>query len=412
MKKYWLYIESFTFIFKGTEGFLFFNSVSNRSITVSLGGSAFYFIEQLLKPENMYCIEITDEEIDKYKLSSFIKSLRNSFLGDLLDQEITKSKPIVIYPKLSIMKSRERLNHNRDNNMLGENILSYLHEINIYLLGDCMLDCNACGIYEKQVTTCFKNTSELDISVLNKLFCNIQSSSIYNISFIGGDIFRYTYFKEFCNLLKNIPIQTILYNHYLNIIQNLEKLNWIPGNCIFYIIIPNGFLKNELDNTLKLLEKSKSHFKLVFYVTKGHEYSNVVSFCEKRHIKKYSILPVYNGINIDFFKQNVFIDNNSIFSVSHSKKEIFSRMSLNTNDFGKLTIMSNGDIYSNVNFPKLGNIYRVSLNEILYSEFIDGKSWFRIRNEEPCNSCFYQWLCPSPSNYELAIGKPNLCHIK
>jgi len=24
----------------------------------------------------------------------------------------------------------------------------------------------------------------------------------------------------------------------------------------------------------------------------------------------------------------------------------------------------------------------------------------------------YQWLCPPPSNYEIAIERPNLCHIK
>lgn len=31
--------------------------------------------------------------------------------------------------------------------------------------------------------------------------------------------------------------------------------------------------------------------------------------------------------------------------------------------------------------------------------------------ERSCD-CIYQWLCPSPSNYELVIGQPNLCHIK
>lgn len=39
-------------------------------------------------------------------------------------------------------------------------------------------------------------------------------------------------------------------------------------------------------------------------------------------------------------------------------------------------------------------------------------AWRRIREEEPCNLCLYQYLCPSPSNYEAVIGKTNLCHVK
>jgi hypothetical protein len=35
-----------------------------------------------------------------------------------------------------------------------------------------------------------------------------------------------------------------------------------------------------------------------------------------------------------------------------------------------------------------------------------------IRNQTPCDDCVYQWLCPSPSDYEIAISRPNLCHVK
>jgi len=45
-------------------------------------------------------------------------------------------------------------------------------------------------------------------------------------------------------------------------------------------------------------------------------------------------------------------------------------------------------------------------------EMLDNTAWRKIRNDYPCCDCIYQWLCPSPSNYELAIGKPNLCHVK
>lgn len=61
--------------------------------------------------------------------------------------------------------------------------------------------------------------------------------------------------------------------------------------------------------------------------------------------------------------------------------------------------------------PALGNIYTHSIYEIVCKEIEKGLSWFRIRNEAPCNECVYRWLCPSPSDYETAIGRPDLCHV-
>jgi len=74
--------------------------------------------------------------------------------------------------------------------------------------------------------------------------------------------------------------------------------------------------------------------------------------------------------------------------------------------------MPNGDAYANIHYTALGNIYTDNISEIIHNELEKGKSWFCIRNQAPCNNCIYQWLCPSPSDYEIAIGRPNLCHVK
>lgn len=86
--------------------------------------------------------------------------------------------------------------------------------------------------------------------------------------------------------------------------------------------------------------------------------------------------------------------------------------SVNSYDFGKIHIQSNGDVYANVHFPSLGNIYRENIYELLQKEVERGISWFRTRNQKPCNTCVYQWLCPSPSDLEIELNQANLCHIK
>ena len=74
--------------------------------------------------------------------------------------------------------------------------------------------------------------------------------------------------------------------------------------------------------------------------------------------------------------------------------------------------MPNGDVFANLQNSKLGNICTDSILSMLHKELREGKSWFHLRTEYPCSECLYQWLCPSPSNCELTIGRPNLCHIK
>ena len=74
-------------------------------------------------------------------------------------------------------------------------------------------------------------------------------------------------------------------------------------------------------------------------------------------------------------------------------------------------IFSDGKVYANVYHEPLGTIDD-DIRELIYKEMDKGTSWRRIRDMKPCCDCVYQWLCPSPSNYELAIGKPNLCHVK
>lgn len=139
----------------------------------------------------------------------------------------------------------------------------------------------------------------------------------------------------------------------------------------------------------------------------------LVGFKKTTHnISTFHIVPVYTGSNLEFFKKNVFLTHDDIFSELISMKTLFRRRTLNENDFGKLQIFSNGDIYANSFFPVLGNISTHSILDIVRKEIRNGQSWLRVRNQGACYSCIYRDLCPSPSDYELSIGYPNLCHVE
>lgn len=98
-------------------------------------------------------------------------------------------------------------------------------------------------------------------------------------------------------------------------------------------------------------------------------------------------------------------------SIKLSKREIFANMTLNTHSFGKLIIMPDGKVFADVNDSALGSISD-PIYDLIYREMTERKAWFRVRDMKPCCDCVYQWLCPSPGNFELVIGRPNLCHVQ
>ena len=149
----------------------------------------------------------------------------------------------------------------------------------------------------------------------------------------------------------------------------------------------------------------------VFNVSSLDDYQQAEQFITKFKIENYQIKPLYNGNNIIFFEENVFLTKEDILSCPISIKDIFANQAVNFYDFGKINIMPNGDAYANLNHSVLGNIFTHSIYEIVQKEISEGQSWFRIRNQAPCNKCVYQWLCPSPSDYEISLDRINLCHI-
>ena len=125
------------------------------------------------------------------------------------------------------------------------------------------------------------------------------------------------------------------------------------------------------------------------------------------------IEPVYDNTNLPFFEEQVFLEKEDIFSKPISMQEIMRNQVLNTHKFGKLFVASNGDVRAgSVLEAPIGNLHTESIRRLVHKEMTEGKSWLHIRNRKPCCDCIYQWLCPSPSDYESVIGRPNLCYIK
>ena len=376
---YWFKIEPYVHISIVNSNVLLYNTFDGSFIE-SKDIEIVKLLKETLLKENCGVVLLTAERYNLDNIRKFIMELRAKYMGDIIDIELSKSKPVQIMPFTSLLNTQELFK--KQNFPTGKKILEYLSEISIYV---------------------DYNTNIIDLNSFLKSLTNISTFNII------GNLKDVANYKEILLVLDQFPSLKKITCNYSNVISLQPEF---VNNFSYSILINYPIDISKWNYSRRLLLNQSIPFECIFEVTSMDNYSQINKFIEEFGIEKHQLKPVYTGDNIDFFKENVFLTKDDILSTPLSISDFFINQSMNIFDFGKIAIMSNGDIYANVNYPILGNIHTHSIYEIISKELEEGRSWLRIRNQAPCNTCLYQWFCPSPSNYEIAIGRPNLCHVK
>lgn len=376
---YWFKIEPYVHISIVNSNVLLYNTFDGSFIE-SKDIEIVKLLKETLLKENCGVVLLTAERYNLDNIRKFIMELRAKYMGDIIDIELSKSKPVQIMPFTSLLNTQELFK--KQNFPTGKKILEYLSEISIYV---------------------DYNTNIMDLNSFLKSLPNISTVNII------GNLKDVANYKELLLVLDQFPSLKKITCNYSNVISLQPEF---VNNFSYSILINYPIYISKWNYSRRLLLNQSIPFECIFEVTSMDNYSQINKFIEEFGIEKHQLKPVYTGDNIDFFKENVFLTKDDILSTPLSISDFFINQSMNIFDFGKIAIMSNGDIYANVNYPILGNIHTHSIYEIISKELEEGRSWLRIRNQAPCNTCLYQWFCPSPSNYEIAIGRPNLCHVK
>ncbi len=407
LKKYWICIYPHVYAINKNDKYFLYNtqnglaSETENEICLSL-------VKEIYEKHNLGVIELNN----KYKNSSvccnFIEEVIKKNIGGIEIIQADKGKPIVLLPILNLQRDVDKMK-GKDESLIGDNLLTYLNEINIYLNDNCDLDCEFCQAYSLQTIFCMKRGKDiLKPDIIDRVLSQAQFSSLSNVNFLGGNIFLYPHWDELQQILTKYDYKYHFWAHYKTFNPSL-----VLGNKIdkYYDVLINFPVEIKLieKNLQKNFNREDTTFR--FLIESESDYLMVDDWISKYKLKKYKIIPFYNGLNYDFFKDNVFMEKRDITSSPVTFQKIFCNQKLNSNNFGKLYILPDGKVKANLNKNDIGNIHTDLLLRIIYEELITNTAWRNIRNSVPCTGCFYQHLCPPPSNYEIAIGKPNLCHM-
>ncbi len=408
MNKYWFYLKSSVYVeFKHQHIFLY--DTSNGNYLEATSHDFINLVEELYEDGNLGVILVDDMLLTIPAVKNYVEKILEKDMGSLINIEEMPVKPISLVPILSLKKDIDKLLSKEDAlPYLHQDLGKYLLELNIHLNSNCALSCPWCNKYDKQFLCCSRDTSMPFLSLLSlkRIFEQIQYLPISTINILGGDIFQYEHLQSLDELGKMSNKVLNVYCHYkhfsvynfkgiraIHLIipfpVDVEKLQTVyaglGGKCIFHFIIEN-----------------KNHYMQV--------QSIISAFRMNEDMIK--IHPFYNGKNIDFFEDFIYLDKEDILCDKASMRDILRNKKLNINTFGGLHILPDGKVKGNLEANVIGNILNQNITEIIFNELKMNTAWRRVRTAKPCCDCIFQCFCPSPSNYERVIERPNLCHVK
>ena len=406
---HWFYLESYTFLFYSKNQYVIYNTLNSTYIDCSLYGKTINTVLSILHNTNKtYCVGIYEYQLRDSQFTEFIKKIRNTFSGDII-KNIRGIPPFISKPILRILHHPNNPK-TKEYNLLGENALFHLHEVTFYLenqgfdLNPMYKDC-----YKQFLYPTYTEKQKLSHAKYLEIIEQLSICQIDKINIIPATIEKKELFSYLLSLSRQYSIKTQIILPYKK--YNKEDLKQLLINPQFSIMImvhlPVDY--EELNSYINLFNEYNITWSLIA------SNKNDVIFLSKNNLGKFTnvdYIPWYTGDNMDFFKEYIYNDFKDIIEQKNTKQHIFRKQILNDNLFGKLTIFPTGEVYSNVNFPTIGNIQDQKLSEIVYSEIENYfKPWFFTRDYVSCKNCVNNYLCPSISNYEIVANEYNMCYL-
>lgn len=406
---HWFYLESYTFLFYSKNQYVIYNTLNSTYIDCSLYGKTINTVLSILHNTNKtYCVGIYEYQLRDSQFTEFIKKIRNTFSGDII-KNIRGIPPFISKPILRILHHPNNPK-TKEYNLLGENALFHLHEVTFYLenqgfdLNPMYKDC-----YKQFLYPIYTEKQKLSHAKYLEIIEQLSICQIDKINIIPATIEKKELFSYLLSLSRQYSIKTQIILPYKK--YNKEDLKQLLTNPQFSIMImvhlPVDY--EELNSYINLFNEYNITWSLIA------SNKNDVIFLSKNNLGKFTnvdYIPWYTGDNMDFFKEYIYNDFKDIIEQKNTKQHIFRKQILNDNLFGKLTIFPTGEVYSNVNFPTIGNIQDQKLSEIVYSEIENYfKPWFFTRDYVSCKNCVNKYLCPSISNYEIVANEYNMCYL-
>lgn len=406
MKHFWFYLESHIYVNSTNNKMLLYDTHTGQYF-VTASPEAIKIVSDIYADDSLGSVTLSQADVDNPAVNAFVEQVLSMGMGNLYDKEQHPVHPVVLLPILSLNLDVDKFKGKDDVDLfLARDISKYLLDVNITLNNVCSQKCPHCHNYSKQFFCCSKG--DIDESLPREYLANLLRQISYypvrTINITGGDVYQYQDLELF-NVSDSCAKKVFnFYIHYLN-----YRNNPYVDRQSLHILVDAPVCHDRFKNTFELLQGKEVKYHLI--VESEEQYQELEVLMEKFCVENFEVHPFYNGQNVLFFQDNVYLSEEDITANTISMREIYRNQKLNANSFGSLYFLPNGEIKANLNERAIGNLHTDSVIDAISEEMTQNTAWRKIRSSEPCKSCIYQHLCPPMSNYERALSTPNLCHV-
>lgn len=408
MKTYWLYLFPDVFIWTKNEKGLVYNAQNGHSLHFRYIDPVKAIVDELDLLERLYRVTITEEDLAEKDVKLWIDGVVEIEGGRIYPKEPDVRGPISFKPELRIRDNVDfyRWQHN---NGIGGKIIHNLNNLIFYINGSA----NGSDDYYKQTIFPLKNGSTLDADKILAFISGCKKSTYLSEICLVGNVWEYPDFVRLTTRLNDVGPDVVVYCMEKDLLSylsrnNKRKTSLLSGMHLKIVVSDYDVAVGLFDKVFRL---KKLDVDYILTIKNEADYDQAFDLTVKYGLQKVEFVPLYTGANIDFFKKHIYVTRDEILNSNLSRREIFARQTVNIYAFGKLFVLPDGNVYANCNDPKIGDISDLPY-DIVYREMTERNSWLLVRDQEPCNQCVYQWLCPSPSNYEKVINQTNLCCVR
>lgn len=392
-----LMLYPYTFLWINSQSGIIYNSMAYSIFNFKLNPEIEFYCRQLMDTKNLYITHIKNPSTD---ITNWINEIITRNMGCLIkedDLDIAVGFP----PILNLQADVKRINEAQDRSM-GEFASQNFNEISIYIGG-----ISDHSEWYRQIPYPITSKDVLNFYDLKTFLLKYDSSYLNTINIIG-DIPSYNYENDLIELLngfyahKHIFINSYILSHSTDWTQRLD----IEKTTIWLYYES----KMSIETIKSYLFESDTPIKLVYPLLCDGQWKELERLKKAIGDENIIVKPIFQDNN-KFFEDNIYVNEDDFLGLTYDKQDIFAHQVMNTNFWGRLHIFPNGNVYSNVNHLPIGTL-KNNLYDLIIEEMNSRRSWRWTRDCIPeCKECLYHYLCPSPSNYELVIGKYNLCHI-
>lgn len=404
---YNFYLDSYSCFFE-KEGFFFvYNTLNGKWANCSVTSERRDLFSPFIEGVN-YSVSLSEEIIRKCELAYFIQTVRENFSGELIPAEETAVTPF-LFPSLLDFKY-EMKKQDKKERMIGHEIFENLKELHLFL--HSRPKCNKELIIPEQLFY-FDNEPVVATdweAIFLPVLKNLNSSWNGKIH-IWCRRFNPELWKSLKETLSPVSLHKVIHTGVDSCIPSSNE-GLKEDGFSFAVYVTDQSDENLIDQWISLQSEDERSVEFQWLICSEKEWEKGVKLIDLKQMEHVRLVPYYNGTNRSFFEKNIYVTEEDLSNRITSKNDIFARQKLNTNFFGKLYLFPDGTLYAHLAEEPLGIIPYSSLPEMIFKELSEGKSWLNVRERKPCTSCRYQWICPSPSDYERVLGSPNLCHLR